>query len=567
MTLNTLLLTFLSAIFIAKYECKSYCGADICNNSKQHTLCKFQSEAPADHCIQLEKTIKNAEDVKAILDKINSRRNKVAAGEIRSLPPASNMLKLEWNDELQKSAQRWANQCVKHRAPDIKDVCRDLGSVSVGQNIATIHGDAPGLTPLSLVDVWYMELLHVNVSILGKFTPSSETGHSHYNYFTQLVWADSRQVGCGAVTFKERYEDSGGQKNRTIYRLVCNFAPGGNSKDKPVYLSGMPCSRCPKGQLCDPDYRALCGLNRNQALHFNNATSSTKRIVSGPSAALSRDIDHNKPEYTMNFNPNISEDNYKIKSQKPVTYIPDIEDELNIPFNYFSHLRNFTRQAVSEITTNSNTCKESLAVDDFIELLKKKLSEDPMFKEILTTRSPYNDGYTDQSVVAFVSKIYSKKMLTTTSKSTEQDLVNSTLLTDLVKAVIFRGSSNSHVTEEVTESTYSVNGINPIKIQAELSEIKPNTEFTGHFFYPEDVDNGDEIENSTELYYDTTNLAVSDIVQEIEEIRKSTTVKDFLGEILDSDEVTEDANAFGVIMANETPTEHKVLKKFIDVTN
>lgn len=34
----------------------------------------------------------------------------------------------EWNDELQKSAQRWANQCVKHRAPDIKDVCRDLGS-------------------------------------------------------------------------------------------------------------------------------------------------------------------------------------------------------------------------------------------------------------------------------------------------------------------------------------------------------------------------------------------------------------------------------------------------------
>lgn len=54
----------------------------------------MQSETPADHCIQLEITIKNAEDVKAILDKINSRRNKVAAGEIRSLPPASNMLKL-----------------------------------------------------------------------------------------------------------------------------------------------------------------------------------------------------------------------------------------------------------------------------------------------------------------------------------------------------------------------------------------------------------------------------------------------------------------------------------------
>lgn len=33
----------------------------------------------------------------------------------------------EWNKELELSAQRWANQCVKHSVPDIKDTCRDLG--------------------------------------------------------------------------------------------------------------------------------------------------------------------------------------------------------------------------------------------------------------------------------------------------------------------------------------------------------------------------------------------------------------------------------------------------------
>lgn len=33
---------------------------------------------------------------------------------------------------------------------------------------------------------------------------SSEVGQSHYDYFTQLVWADSKEVGCGGVKFKVR---------------------------------------------------------------------------------------------------------------------------------------------------------------------------------------------------------------------------------------------------------------------------------------------------------------------------------------------------------------------------
>ena len=41
----------------------------------------------------------------------------------------------------------------------------------VGQNIATIHGDAPGLTPLALVDVWYMELLNINSTTLSRYVP------------------------------------------------------------------------------------------------------------------------------------------------------------------------------------------------------------------------------------------------------------------------------------------------------------------------------------------------------------------------------------------------------------
>lgn len=46
-----------------------------------------------------------------------------------------------------------------------------IDGVYVGQNIATIYGDSPGLAPLSLVDVWYMELLNVNATILPHYKP------------------------------------------------------------------------------------------------------------------------------------------------------------------------------------------------------------------------------------------------------------------------------------------------------------------------------------------------------------------------------------------------------------
>lgn len=44
-----------------------------------------------------------------------------------------------------------------------------LESTSVGQNIATIYGESPGLTASSLVDLWYMELLNINASILQHY--------------------------------------------------------------------------------------------------------------------------------------------------------------------------------------------------------------------------------------------------------------------------------------------------------------------------------------------------------------------------------------------------------------
>lgn len=53
-----------------------------------------QTETTARRCLDLVRLVQTDEDKKALLDKINSRRNKVAAGELRSYPAAANMMKL-----------------------------------------------------------------------------------------------------------------------------------------------------------------------------------------------------------------------------------------------------------------------------------------------------------------------------------------------------------------------------------------------------------------------------------------------------------------------------------------
>lgn len=126
---------------------------------------------------------------------------------------------------------------------------------------------------------------------------------------------------------------------------------------------------------------------------------------------------------------------------------PIEEDENNTIFDYFSHLYEFTRHPVTIATTQvTYPCKDELAVDAFVELLKKKLTSDSVFKELLlSTKNPSQNGnvdstFSDPSVAAFVSKLYSKKEPITTTKLPEYDYVNSTLLVDLVEAVIFRSA-------------------------------------------------------------------------------------------------------------------------------
>ncbi|XP_048007448.1 cell wall protein PRY3-like isoform X2 [Leguminivora glycinivorella] len=488
--------------------------------NNQHTLCKFQTPGPAAHCLDYELTIKSDNDKQLILDKINARRDKVASGDIRSLPAAEDMFKMEWNEELAQSAQRWADQCVSNKdVGEIEDDCRDLESTRVGQNIGTVYGEAPGLTPSGLVDVWYLQLLNVNASVISRYRPSNESGPASYNQFTQLVWAASYQVGCGGVKFKEYIQDSEEKKDRVVYRLVCNFAPSGNQLNQPVYTAGQP-GKCTYGT--SETYKALCN-SQPISLHGIGNT----------------DFDDSESEDAETTTDIISVDEAIINNQTTnlTTDDPNLYDD-NMTFDYFSHLFELTKEHFSTSTTPGITrCKNELAVDEIVKIVKNKLSDDPALKAILATTVSTSSGniVKDEKVAEFLNKIYIKATSTSKPETFSTDYVNSTLLVNLVEAVMFRHTDgvNDQVTQEILGPF-----VNPIKIQA-VSAVRPNYDFTGHYFFPEYY--GEETTKiSSEADYDINyKPSEQDVVMEIEEIRKSRPTRDFIDEILETESIVE----------------------------
>merc|ERR1712193_256372 len=79
-----------------------------------------------------------------------------------------------------------------------------------------------------------------DVGSIDELSPSyvfkSNTGH-----WTQMIWAETDMVGCGATKSLD------GSWNKVT--VVCNYSPRGNFLRRPVFEFGTPCSGCSSG--CD----------------------------------------------------------------------------------------------------------------------------------------------------------------------------------------------------------------------------------------------------------------------------------------------------------------------------
>jgi pathogenesis-related protein 1 len=103
---------------------------------------------------------------------------------------------LSWSTELAASAQQWASRCRIGHAP----------RGGFGENLAWGYKR----TPNNVVDAWYKEVTDYDYRRPGF---ASSTGH-----FTQVIWRNTKQVGCGVATCLWG----------SVRFWVCRYTPQGN---------------------------------------------------------------------------------------------------------------------------------------------------------------------------------------------------------------------------------------------------------------------------------------------------------------------------------------------------
>ncbi|XP_065586526.1 serotriflin-like isoform X1 [Cyrtonyx montezumae] len=159
---------------------------------------------------------------KLIVDKHNALRRRVS-------PPASNMLKMEWNPQAAANAQKWANRCsLSHSPPNQREIGEQCGENLYMSTAPTTWSNA--------IQAWYDEEKDF------KYGTGATKENAMIGHYTQTVWYSSYQVGCAVAYCPER---------TFKYFYVCHYCPAGNimgSIETP-YKEGQPCGDCPNA--CD----------------------------------------------------------------------------------------------------------------------------------------------------------------------------------------------------------------------------------------------------------------------------------------------------------------------------
>uniref|UniRef100_T1IJJ5 Cysteine-rich venom protein n=1 Tax=Strigamia maritima TaxID=126957 RepID=T1IJJ5_STRMM len=194
-----------------------------------HTMCSYTNKA----CKITKRKYSKSEAAK-LVDLHNKKRQFVASGKQKGQPKASNMNQLYWDEELAILAQRWADQCKfthdKNR--------RSKKHKHVGQNIYLYSWVKPtnNANTEEAIDAWYKEVVTPGFSKkhIHPFKISPGVGH-----YTQLVWAETRLVGCGYSFYFA--------KNVHNKLLVCNYGPSGNELKGEMYKQGKPGTECTNG--------------------------------------------------------------------------------------------------------------------------------------------------------------------------------------------------------------------------------------------------------------------------------------------------------------------------------
>jgi len=221
---------------------------DYCQLSTQHTLCQYKGPGPDCNGQPLSRGVTRQEE-EQIVAVHNRYRSLIARGledrgRAGGQPSGANIRQMYWDGELSRIAQMHADQCkFQHDCTE----CRKTERFGVGQNLYIYKQSvaAPANDWEQAVTDWYEEVTEFHNKNIEPFQFSSATGH-----YTQVLWAESDKVGCGATSYKD------GRWFTTLY--VCNYGPNGNFIRGQMYQQGPACSACGQGFECSTDFPGLC---------------------------------------------------------------------------------------------------------------------------------------------------------------------------------------------------------------------------------------------------------------------------------------------------------------------
>ena len=141
----------------------------------------------------------------AFANALLATHNEVRAGAQPAPQPP--LAPLTWSAEAAAKAQAWANQCQWKHNPDLGDYGENLSAAA-----------PPGSqTERGVVMNWASEAKDYSYA---NNTCSGVCGH-----YTQVVWRDTRQVGC-ATAICDRNSPFSGASRWQLW--VCDYSPPGN---------------------------------------------------------------------------------------------------------------------------------------------------------------------------------------------------------------------------------------------------------------------------------------------------------------------------------------------------
>ncbi|XP_034938177.1 uncharacterized protein [Chelonus insularis] len=227
---------------------------DYCDLCKSHTMCEFKGQSPT--CGKYVESGITAAEAEEIVFLHNLYRSKVANGSVicgspGPQPPAANMNALTWDEDLAKVAQRWADQCNFDH-----DKCRRDARFRVGQNMYVNIG------PITVdwrkaIKSWYSGVLKFNKSTVDSFQSNINT-----NSYTQLVWANTRYVGCGRTIFETTSND---QENSLKYDKFISSTINGSKNRTTNKQSDTDDAKITRQKRDYAEYFGEASLNENAA--------------------------------------------------------------------------------------------------------------------------------------------------------------------------------------------------------------------------------------------------------------------------------------------------------------